>query len=263
MGFNNKKVWITGASSGIGEALAYAFAKEGAHLILSSRRATELEKVKNNCPEPSKVSIQVLDMTHHEKIPEITGKVLQKLGNIDVLINNAGISQRSYVKDTDFSVIKRIMDINFLGTVALTKAVLPSMLAQQSGHLVAISSLVGKFGTPLRSAYAASKHALHGFFDSLRAESIHDNIKVTLICPGYIHTQISFNAVEGDGSKHNKMDPGQANGMAVDVFAKKAVRAIERGKNEVVIGGRETFSVYAKRFVPGLFSKIITRVNTT
>lgn len=262
MDFKNKNVWITGASSGIGEAFAYAFAKEGANLILSSRRQAELEKVKSNCPPNSKIWIQTLDVADHDSIPLTAKKVLDAVGHIDVLINSAGISQRSLVKDTDFSVIKRIMDINYLGTVAVTKAVLPQMLARKSGKIIAISSLVGKFGTPLRAGYAASKHALHGFFEALQAETFDDNIKITVICPGYIRTQISFNAVEGDGSKHNQMDKGQASGMDVNVFAQKALKAIWKEKREVVIGGTEAYGVLLKRFFPRLFYKIVRKVNT-
>jgi dehydrogenase/reductase SDR family member 7B len=174
--YNNKKVWITGASSGIGEAIAYAFAQEGAHLILSGRNVAELERVKKNCTQAAAVDIVQMDIAKHDDVFKITEGVLAKVGHIDVLVNNAGISQRSLAKDTDFSVDVQLINVDLLGTIALTKAVLPSMLARKSGHFIVITSLMGKFGAPLRSGYAAAKHGLHGFFDTLRAEVYDDNI---------------------------------------------------------------------------------------
>lgn len=263
MELKGKRVWITGGSSGLGEALAYAFADEGANLILSSRKIAELERVKANCNSKVDVHVEVLDMMKHEQIPETAERLLAKFGTIDVLVNNAGISQRGLVKDTLLDVDKRIMDINYFGVVALTKALLPCMIDQKSGHIIAMSSLVGKFGSPLRSTYAASKHALHGFFDSLRAEVVNDNIKVTLICPGYIHTNISKNAVTADGSAQNTMDAKTAAGLSPEAFAQKALNAIKREKEEVVIGKTEAYGVLVKRLFPSLFSKILTRVNVT
>ncbi|MEM9990881.1 MAG: SDR family oxidoreductase [Bacteroidota bacterium] len=263
MDLKGKRVWITGGSSGLGEALAYAFAKKGANLILTSRKRKELDRVKANCSPDSQVHVEVLDMMEHDKIPVVAARLLKELGTIDIVINNAGISQRGLAKDTALEVDKRIMSINYFGVVALTKALLPSMLANQSGHIVAVSSLVGKFGSPLRSTYAASKHALHGFFDSLRAEVVKDNIKVMLICPGYIHTNISKNAVTGDGSAQNTMDEKTAAGLSPQEFARQAVEAIQKGKQEVLIGKKETYGVLVKRLFPRLFAKILTRVKVT
>jgi short-subunit dehydrogenase len=256
--FDNKVVWITGASSGIGEALAYSFANEGAKLILSARRESELERVKKNTKLPdNQVFILPLDI---EKIAEIetkTNQAFKHFGKIDYLMNNAGISQRGSVVDSDFSVYKRIFDINFFGVIALTKAVLPYMIAQKSGHITVTSSIMGKLGTPFRSGYAATKHALHGFFDSLRAEIYRENIQVTLICPGYIRTNVSVNAITSDGSKYGKMDTNQAKGMSADECAKRILDAIYHKKEEVYMGGKEVLGVYLKRFFPRLLSKII------
>lgn len=260
MDIQHKWVWITGASSGLGEALAYAFADAGANLILSSRTKEALERVKANCNPKATVLVQPLDVAQHEQLPSIAATVLQQTGRIDMLINNAGVSQRSLVKDTDLEVDKYIMNVDFFGSVALTKAVLPFMLKQGSGHIVAMSSLVGKIGSPMRSAYAASKHALHGFFDSLRAETMKEGIKVTLICPGYIHTNVSVNALTADGTPQNKMDKNQANGMPSEVFARKALRGILREREEVYIGGKELAAIYLKRFFPGILSKIISGI---
>ncbi len=258
--FTNKIVWITGASSGAGEALAYAFADAGAKLILSARRREELERVKSNC-KSDEVQILPLDLEKHDELPQKAQKALNMFGKIDILFNNGGISQRSYAKDTVIEVDKRLMNINYFGAVILTKAVLPSMIARKSGHIAVMSSLTGKFGTPLRSAYAASKHALHGFFDSLRAEVHEDNIKVTIICSGYIRTNIAVNAFVGDGSAQNSNDPGIENGMLPEVFAQKSLKAISKHKNELTLGGKEKLGVYIKRFAPNLFAKIILKQN--
>lgn len=264
MAYQNKVIWITGASSGIGEALAYAFHKRGAKLILSSRREDALRKVKVNCPgDTSHIHIIPLDLAETEKLDEKARQALDIYGHIDYLFNNGGISQRSLAVETDNNVLRRVMDINFFGTVALTKAVLPSMMERKSGHIVVTSSVMGKFGTRLRSTYAASKHALQGYFDSLRQEVSQHNIKVSLVCPGYIKTDITQNMLEGDGSKHGKMSKGQAKGMSSEKFAEKLLPKIAKGKKEIYIGGTEIYGVYLKRYVPGLFYKILSKVNVT
>ncbi|MGZ4035760.1 MAG: SDR family oxidoreductase, partial [Bacteroidia bacterium] len=201
--YKNKIVWITGASSGIGEALAHAFAAEGAKLILSARRNDELVRVKNSLKlNDADVLILPLDLSDTSHVNELTKQVISKFGRIDILVNNGGMSQRSLAKDTSLENDRKLMEINFFGTVALTKSVLPFMLKQKSGHIIAMSSISGKFGFYLRSAYSASKHALHGFFESLRMEIYNDNIKVMIICPGRIKTNISINALTSDGSRH-------------------------------------------------------------
>ncbi len=266
MYFKDKTIWLTGASSGIGKALAIALSKQGARLILSSRNEKQLQLVAEECLQyTSIVSIQALDLENYEKIPSIVEKTLKGFPQIDILINNAGISQRALAKNTQISVDKKIMDINFLGTIALTKAILPSMLKHDLGHIVTITSLVGKFGTPLRSTYAASKHALHGFFDSLRAELQQEkkSIDISLICPGYIKTRITFNAVLGDGSSQNSMDEAQANGMSAERFAQICLKKIQKKKYESYIGKKEILGVYLKRFLPKTFAKLISRVKVT
>lgn len=260
MSLTNKVAWITGASSGIGEELAYSFAKQGAKLVLSSRREEELKRVKQNCEtDPANVLILPLDLEETKEMDLLTHKVVEKFGRIDILINNGGISQRSYTKDTPLSIDRKIMEINFFGTIAVTKSVLPHMLKQKSGHIVVISSISGKFGFFLRSAYSASKHALHGFFESLRMEVFKDNIKILMVCPGKIKTNISINAITENGEKHNRMDEGQNAGMAADVCAEKIIGAIRSGKKEIFIGGKELMAVWVKRFLPNLFFKLIRK----
>jgi len=262
--FNNKVVWITGASSGIGKALAEQFAKEGSRLILSSRRVAELQKVKQSCgAKPADVLVLPLDLANHEEMEEKAQTALNHFGQIDALINNGGISQRSLIIDTDFEVYQKLVDIDYLGTVALTKALLPTFVKQESGHYAVVTSLMGKFASPLRSGYCGAKHALHGFFDALRMEHEKDNIKVTIICPGFIQTNISVNALVADGSAQQKMDEATGAGMPAEVCAAKIVRAMKREKFEVLVGGKETLAVYVKRFFPRLLHRIVMRSSVT
>ena len=263
MDFKDKVIWITGASSGIGEHLAYAFSKRGSKLALTARNETGLETVRQQCDHPEDVFTFILDVSEHKKAPDAAKRIIDHFGRIDLLINNAGISQRALVKDTLLEVDQKIMDVNFFGTVAITKAVLPYMLAQQSGQIVVMSSLMGKFATDLRSAYAASKHALHGFFDALRLEVLKDNISVTLICPGFVNTNVSKNALKGDGQKSNKMDDGQAGGYTGTEFAEKALKVIAAKKQEAVIArAREKLAIVIKRFYPALLTRILSRAKT-
>lgn len=257
-----KVIWLTGASSGIGEALAYELSKKGALLILSARRKDELERVKGNCNAAAQAFIRILplDLEQESTLQLTTEAAIQIFGHIDILINNGGISQRSLVADTALSVDRKIMEVNYFGTIALTKFLLPHFIHRKKGHFVNVSSLTGKFGTPYRSGYAASKHALHGFFDAVRAEHYRDNIHVTMVCPGFIHTPITLSALTADGSPLNKMDEAQYKGKPADWCARKIVSAIESNKEEVYIGGREVFGVYLKRFFPRLFSRIIRKV---
>lgn len=263
MDLTGKWVWITGASSGIGKALAIAYAKTRCNLLLSARNEAKLDEVKALCSLAGQVQILPLDLSDISSSISLAKPVLKDIGPIHTLINNAGISQRALVKDTDLSVVRSIMEINYFAVVELTKLVLPDMLKAGEGQFIAMSSLVGKFGSPLRSTYAASKHALHGFYDSLRAEHHKDNIQVLLVCPGFIKTDISINAVTGSGAKQNKMDDKQAQGMSPDALAKQVLRAVQQNKEEVVIGGTERFGVLVKRLFPRIFSRIIRNTKVT
>jgi short-subunit dehydrogenase len=258
----NKVIWITGASSGIGEALVYELANKGARLVISARRKEELERVKGNCPGIAQLNVRILplDLSEPSTLKLHTEAAIQFFGHIDILVNNGGISQRSLAKDTELDVDRRIMEVDYFGTIALTKYLLPHFLKQNAGHIVTVSSVMGKIGTPYRSGYAAAKHALHGFFDSLRAELWKDskNIYVTMVCPGWINTNLSIAALLGDGSPQNKKDDTHKKGMTPTQFAKKMIRAIENKKREVYIGGlKEVFAIYLDRYMPGLFSKIV------
>ncbi|MFO7673130.1 MAG: SDR family oxidoreductase [Lutibacter sp.] len=264
MNFDHKIIWITGASSGIGKSLALTLSKQQTKLILSSRNEKELNAVKNACEHPENVQVLTLDLENYMSLAGKVDEALKLFGGVDVLFNNGGVSQRSLTKDTTIEVDKRLMDVNYLGTVALTKALLPHFIEKNSGHFVVITSIVGKIGTPLRSSYAASKHALHGFFDSLRAEVYQNNIKVTLACPGFVQTNVSLNALTADGTPQNKMDSATKNGLTPEMFAEKLLKAVRQEKEEVYIGGfKEKLAVYVKRLFPKLLSKMIRKLAVT
>ena len=256
-----KVVWITGASSGIGEALAYAYANKKNQLILTARNQEKLELVQKNCLAfTDSCMILPMDLTSTSELNEAVNKIIIKHKRIDILINNAGISQRSLAMETPLEIDRKIMEINFFSTIALTKLVLPIMNKQKSGYIGVISSISGKFGFPMRTAYSASKHALQGFFESLSTELNDSNIKVSIISPGRIKTNISYNAMTKDGTNYGRMDDGQANGMDVDVCANKIVRAIEKGKKDVLIGRKEILLVYIHRYLPLLYYRIVNKI---
>jgi len=264
MNVKDKIIWITGASSGIGAAMANEYSKRGAKLILSSRNSEELEKVKSSCMYPDNVKVLPIDLANTSTFKKTVAQAIDMYGSVDVLINNAGISQRSFAAETKLEVDRKIFDINYFGTIALTKAMIPHFVENRNGHFVVITSVVGKIGTPLRSSYSASKHALHGFFDSLRAELYKDQIKVSLICPGYVNTKVSINALTAQGEKQGTLDKATANGLSPEHFARKAVKAITREKQEVVIGGLlEKVAVYVKRFFPLLLSRMVRKIPVT
>lgn len=254
-------VWLTGASSGIGEALAYELSKKGAKLIISARREKELERVKQQCYNPSNIKILPLDLADADSLIPKTNQAQSIFGEIDILINSGGISQRDLAIDTAVEVDRRIMEVNYFGSIALSKAVLPAMVRRKKGHQVIISSVSGIISPPFRTAYAASKHALHGFYESLRSEHFKDNLHISIICPGYTRTNISFNSLKGDGTKQNSMDEAQAKGLDPNVCAVKIIKAIEHDKEEVyIVKMRELLGIYIKRFLPALFSKIMRNV---
>jgi short-subunit dehydrogenase len=255
---NGKIVWITGASSGIGEALAYELARKNCKLILSARNVEALELVKSKCTTTD-VVVLPFDLADFGNAKNIAEKAISAFGKIDILINNGGVSQRSLIAETDFEVDKKLIEVDYLGTVALTKALLPHFIKNQSGHFVTITSLMGKFGSPYRSGYCGAKHALHGFFDVLRMEHYKDFLDVTLICPGFIQTNVAKNALTASGSKQNKEDEATKNGMPVAVFAKKFVKAVESNKFEEYIGGKEVLGVYLKRFFPKFLHYFVLR----
>lgn len=266
--FQNKTVWITGASSGIGETLVYAFINAGAKVIASARNEAELNRVKSQCSLQENCHISPLDLAANENFDNIAQSIFNKFGRIDYLINNGGISQRSTVLETPLEIDRRIMEINFFGTIALTKTVLPYMLKQGGGHIAATSSIAGKFGFFQRSAYSASKHALHGFFESLRLEMLRSenrkqNIRVSMIVPGRVRTNISLNAIDGKGNAHGKMDEGQNKGISPEKAARQILCGLAKNRREINVGGVELLMLYFKRFLPRLHYLISKNISET
>ncbi|RNL50236.1 SDR family oxidoreductase [Pedobacter jejuensis] len=259
----SKIVWITGASSGIGEALVYQYFKAGDKLIISGRNRDELFRVKGNCQNYFNVHVLPFDLSETSMLQAKAEDATKIFGKIDLLINSGGVSQRGLALDTSLETEQQIMNTNFWGTVGLSKAVLPLMIKNGGGQIVVVSSLVGKFGTKLRSAYAASKHALHGYFDSLRSEVYDKNIDITIVCPGFIKTKVSVKALTANGTEQGTMDDAQANGMSAEECAKQIVAAVKAKKEEVYIGGKETKAIFLKRFFPAYFSKKVRAAKVT
>ena len=254
-------IWITGASSGIGAELAKQYAEEGALLILSARREKALQEVKNSCENQENITVLPLDLKNFNLMEQYVEKALAVYGSIDLLINNGGVSQRSLIVDTKMEVYQELMDVNYIGTVALTKALLPYFIERKKGHFAVVTSVMGKFGSPYRSGYCGAKHALHGFFDVLRMEHEKDNVDVTLICPGFVQTNVTINALTGTGERLNHDDPGTQNGLEVAFFCRKMIRAIRNKKWEVSYGKKEKIGVFVKRFSQKLLHAIVMRSN--
>ena len=255
--FKHKTIWITGASSGIGEALAYAFSFRGASLILSGRRTAELERVQLSCRYPDLVKVLPLDLSDIPSLENKTSEAIQCFGQIDILVHNGGISQRSLVIETPMEVHRKVMEVDYFSYVAISKAILPHFISRKAGHFVVTSSVMGKIGTPMRSAYAAAKHALHGFFDCLRAEVSSQNIKVTILTPGYIKTNVALNAITKDGTNLGRQSQNINNGLSPGKAAVQILNAISKGRYESYIGkfGGEKISLWLMRFAPGLLIK--------
>lgn len=257
MGFKNKTLWITGAASGMGKATAMALAKYHCHLIISDRDEQGLAETAEGIKrEGSTIRIAVLDMSDAESIQKMAHDIIAEEKVIHGLYQFAGISQRSLVLDTPLANDRKIMEINFFGVIHLAKVLLPHMIKNGGGQLAVASSLVGKFGFPYRSAYAASKHALHGYFESLLAENYDNNIRVSFIVGGRIKTNISKFALDKEGKEHGKMDPGQANGISPEKAAQQIIKGLKKDKYEIPVGAGELKMLKIKRFLPKLAFKL-------
>jgi len=261
--YQEKVIWITGASSGLGRALALELSARKARLILSSRRADQLEEVSKACPD-SEVFVLPLDLEATDSLADKAGQAIARFGRIDILIHNAGISQRARAVDSSFTVVQKVMNTNFLGSVALTGAVLPAMIRQGGGRVVVVSSLASKFGAPLRSAYNASKKALHGYYEALRVESYDQNIRVTMVVPGFVNTEISRHALLADGSSNDRLSPHQAHGRDPRTCARKILRGVAGGRREIRVAyGLKGYAISTlKIFFPRLLERILRSVKT-
>jgi dehydrogenase/reductase SDR family protein 7B len=262
--FTGKVAWITGASSGIGESLVYTFVKRGATVIASSNEPDELERVKKSCNGfTGKIICVPFDLSDTSGIDKTVKEQIEKTGRIDYLLNIGGISQRATVEETPMWLDRKIMEINYFGTIALTKSVLPYMLKQRSGHILATSSISGRFGFPLRSAYSASKQALHGFFETLYIENKKHNIRSSVIIPGRVRTKISIRALDAEGKEHGKMDAGQSKGITPEKAAEIIIRGMIRNKREILVGGSELTMLFIRRYFPALFFRLADKIKST
>lgn len=261
MDFQGKCFWITGAASGMGKSLAVLLAGYKTRLILTDRDEPGLNETANLVSAAgSEAIVRKLDMSDIIQIRAVAEEMVGKTGKIDGLFQFAGISQRSLVIETPEENERLIMEINYFGTVALAKALLPQMIQNGGGLISVTSSLVGKFGFPYRSSYSASKHALHGYFESLRAENVKNNIRVSVLIPGRIQTNISRFALDKEGKEYGKMDPGQANGITSEKAARQILRGLKKERKEILVGGRELLMLQIRRFFPGLLYHIAARI---
>ncbi len=267
MRFRDSVVWITGASSGIGEALAHAFFREGAIVVLSARRQDELVRVAaaisgGDIDTEDRIAVAPLDVTDEAAVAQAALDVLARFGRVDVLVNNAGLTQRARLVDSSLDVYRRIMEVNYCGALALTRAVLPPMIARGSGRIVAVSSVAGKYGSAMRSAYCGAKHAVQGLFDALREEVYGTGVGVTVAVPGAVRTNVSLNALTGDGSPYARMDPFLESGLSPEACAARILDAVHRGRDEVLIArGAARRNVILKRVSPALLAWTLRRGN--
>mgnify|MGYP003851020431 FL=1 len=261
MHFKGKNIWLTGATSGIGKAVAIELSKKECHLILSGRNQEELKKTSDICKQNgARVTAVTFDLGEPDSVEEAFNTVKKEKISIDALYHFGGISQRSLASETPMFVDRKLFEVNFFGTIALTKLVLEEMIQNGGGHIAATSSLLGKFGFPYRSSYSASKHALHGFFESLLSENKTNNIRVSMIIPGFINTNISVNAVSSNGAAHGKLDENQAKGMSAERCASIVCKGLKKEKKEILVGKKEKIMVYIRRFIPALYYYLASRV---
>ncbi len=263
MQLEGKTILLTGASSGIGAALARELSAHGTRLILAARNEENLEKVRQTCASPASHMIARMDLADPDAAAEIVARIDDETGGIDILVNNAGLSQRSLGLDTLLDVDRALMTVDYLGTVAITKALLPRMIERGRGQIAVVTSVAGKVGTPMRSGYSGAKHALHGFFEALRGELASTPISITMLVPGFVDTGLPLRALTGDGSPQGHGDHANANGMTAEVCARKMRIAIERDRAEATIAGWEGAAVWAWRLCPPLFRWAISRMKVT
>jgi short-subunit dehydrogenase len=260
MTVQDRLVWVTGACSGIGEALSYELSRRGADLVLSSNRPDALEDARQNCDRPEDHVVQPLDLTEPSTLRDAAERVHDDVGPVDILVNNAGIGHGGPAAKTDVDDVRQVMEINFFGTIQLTKAVLPRMQERQDGQIAVVSSIAGKVALPKASAYAASKHAVQAWFESLRAEVHDDGIQVTVACPGFTQTNIASNAVMADEESSEEVAELVEEGMPPGVCAEAVADAVEADTAEMTVAGwEEKLLVYMKRFTPSLFRGLARR----
>ncbi len=259
MQVNNKVVWITGASSGIGETLAKTLNENGAKVILSARRPSELERVQSECLNPDHTAILPLDLAEHEQASSWAQEAISKFGHVDILVSNGGVGQFGSVLENKWEVEKRLIDVNLLGTMAIVRSVLPHMVERKSGRIIGVASIAGKFGQRKLAAYSASKAGVILWLESLREEVFQDGIIVQAVSPGFINTQVTLNGLRPDGTPINKNSPAQENGMPTEVFAKKMMKVMGSRRFHHYIGRKELLAITVHTFARGLLYKLLRR----
>jgi short-subunit dehydrogenase len=256
MNFEHKVIWIIGASSGIGAGLAKALAIQKARLIITSRDHAALRSLEKQLEDDSACTVLPANMTDNAGLAQVVAHAISAYGHIDIVIHSAGVGQRSMAIDTQPSVYRQLMEVNFFGPLAVTQYLLPHFSRQGHGHVVAISSMSGLMGFPMRSGYAASKHALKGYFETLQVEHTLDNFHVTIVSPGRIQTALSLSALTGNGAPYDKMDKGQLNGIPVSECAAKILKAISRKKQHVIIARNERLLYWLRILIPSAYYRI-------
>lgn len=257
---NGKVVWITGASSGIGKAIAQQCAAQGAQVVLTARRHEELENVRQSLINPDQHISITADITDESQVRHAYEQVVQQKGRIDWLINNAGLSQRALIAETTMQTERAIMEVDYFSQVFLTKTILPNFLAQKTGRIVFISSVAGLLGTQYRASYSAAKAAIHMWANSLRAEVTDQGVGVSVIFPGFVKTNVSLNALNGQGKPQGHADEAIENGLSAEDFARQTVQALQSGEEYIVIGGKkEKLGVLVSRISPKVLYKMIRK----
>ncbi len=259
MNWTKKNVWIIGASSGIGQAIAHELNSLGAYVVLSARNSTKLQQVQSQLLHPNASQIIALDLINSESLLAGISQFKQLSIPIDVLIHCGGISQRSTAMETDIGVCRQIFESNFFGQIPITQFAVETMRHQGFGKIVVISSFAGKWGFYLRSSYAASKHALHGYYESLRMEEEKYGIKIQIVTPGFVATDISKNAIDGIGKATGEMDDNQAKGIDPKTCAHQILKGIESDRYEFGVGGKEMLGLWIHRHFPNWFQRILRK----
>lgn len=267
--FEDQVVWITGASRGIGAELAKTFAAKGAQLILSAPESERpgLEQTAALCRslnvKGGQYRLETFDLTSSEEVEQAYARIKSSGWQVGVLVHNAGITHRSMALETSLDVDRRIMAVNYFGPLQLTKLVAPDMIRRGHGSIVAVASVLGLIAAPHRSAYIAAKHALHGFFEALRTETIDRGLHVMLVYPGFVNTDISLHALTAQGGTHGKQESGQSKAMPPQRVAQAIVDGLAQRQPRLLITGKEGWLVHLQRLAPSLVTRIVRRVATT
>lgn len=261
MDLNGKVVWITGASSGIGRELARQLSVRGAKLILTARREAALEETRAACANSDVHKILAIDLSKYHDAALWADAAIKKFGHVDMLINNAGVSQRGHVYTTGIEVDEALMTINYFSPVALSKALMPHFMERKSGYYVAISSVAGKLGAPRRTTYSATKHAIIGFFDSFRNEMFPYGVGVSVVCPGYVKTPIASSALNEKNEAANEVDPDIESGMSVTEAVRRMIRGIEKETPEILVAtGMPWLAYHLRRLIPNTFHRLMPKL---